>query len=225
MNFTVQQRESTGKGYNRKLRRKGLTPGIIYGKNEPLKVSMKSDATLRYIKSLKGAKKVLSIDVESPEGKSSKTVLVQDYQMATIGNKLVHVDFLEVNENSIVSAEVPIILANEEACPAVKKAGGVIQVIRRAIPVRCKVKDIPQSIEIDLIDLEFGDSIHVLDITYPDGVEPVVFGRNFTLVTVAGRAAEEIDELEEGEEGEEVEGEEVEGEGEAPPETEAESAE
>lgn len=220
MNFTVQQRENTGKGYNRKLRREGLAPGIIYGKNEPVKVSMKADTTLRFLQTLKGVKTVIDLEIESPEGKTKKMVLLQDYQMATVGQKLVHVDFLEVDENTVISADIPITLANEEACPAVKKSGGVIHVIRRAIPVRCKVKDIPEKVEIDLIDLEFGDSVHVLDVSYPDGVEPVVTGRNFTLVTVAGRAAEEVDELEEGEEIEEIEGEE-----EAPTEKEEESEE
>lgn len=209
MNFTVQQRETTGKGFNRRLRQQGLTPGVIYGKEEPLKVSMKADATLRFIRSMKGAKKVVDLEIESSEGKTSKMVLVQDYQMASLGQKLMHVDFLEVTEDSIISADVPIILKNEEDAPAIK-TGGVIQVIRRAIPVRCKVRDIPESLEIDLIDLEFGDSVHVLDIDYPEGVKPVVTGRNFTIVTVAGRIAEEVDELEEGEEGEEIEGEEAE---------------
>ncbi len=207
MNLTVQQRENTGKGFNRRLRQQGLTPGVIYGKEEPLKVSMKAETTLRFIRSMRGAKKVVDLEIEALEGKTNKMVLVQDYQMATLGNKLMHVDFLEVSQESVISADVPIILKNDEDCPALK-TGGVIQVIRRAIPVRCKVKDIPESIELDLIDLEFGDSIHVLDIDYPEGVNPVVTGRNFTIVTVAGRAAEEVDEVEEDEEGEEVEGEE-----------------
>lgn len=214
MNFTVQQRESTGKGFNRRLRQQGLIPGVIYGKEEPLKVSMRADATLRFIRSMKGAKKVVDLEIESMEGKANRMVLIQDYQVSTLGNQMMHVDFLEVTEDSIISADVPVVLKNEEDCPAVK-TGGVIQVIRRAVPVRCKVRDIPETVEIDLIDLEFGDSVHVLDIEYPEGVAPVVTGRNFTIVTVAGRIAEEVDELEEGEEGEEIEGEEGEGEAEA----------
>jgi len=205
MNFTVQQRENTGKGFNRRMRQQGLTPGVIYGKEEPLIVSMRADATMRFIRSMKGAKKVIDLEIESADGKSNRTVLIQDYQLTSVGRNLVHVDFLEVTQDSIVSADVPVVLTNEEDCPAVK-TGGVIQIIRRAIPVRCKVKDIPELVEIDLIDLEFGDSVHVLDVNYPEGVSPVVTGRNYTIVTVAGRIAEEV------EEGEEIEGEEIEGE-------------
>lgn len=210
MNLTVQHREKTGKGFNRRLRQMGATPGIVYGKEEPLNVSMTTVSTLRFIQSMKGSKKIINLEIESTEGKANKTVILQDYQLTNLGNKLVHVDFLEVAQDSVVSFEIPIKLKNEEISPALK-TGGVIQIIRRSIPVRCIVKEIPNlpdSLEIDLIDLEFGDSIHVLDIVYPEGVEPVVTGRNFTVVTVAGRSVEEVDEvaeeLEEEEEEEET---------------------
>ncbi|MBU2648410.1 50S ribosomal protein L25 [bacterium] len=199
MNYTVQHRENTGKGFNRRLRQKGVAPGVIYGKEETLNVSMRADATLRFIRSMRGATKIINLEIESTAGSTNKTVILQDFQLTNLGNRLLHVDFLEVNQESVVSVEVPIVLLNEEDCPAVK-TGGVIQIIRRAIPVRCKVKDLPsisEAIEIDVIDLEFGDSIHVLDVKYPEGVEPVTTGRNYTIVTVAGRIADEVDGIEE----------------------------
>ena len=208
MNLTVQHRENTGKGFNRRLRQMGSTPGVVYGKEEPLNVSMTTNSTIRFIRSMRGAKKIIDLEIESAEGKTNKTVILQDYQLTNLGSNLVHVDFLEVSEDSVVSFEIPIKLKNEADSPALK-TGGVIQIIRRSIPVRCVVKEIPNlpdALEIDLIELEFGDSIHVLDIAYPDGVEPVVTGRNFTVVTVAGRAAEEVDEVDE--DLEELEGEE-----------------
>lgn len=193
MSLMVQQREHTGKGFNRKLRQQGLAPGVIYGKEEPLNVSMHAETMLRFIQSMKGSKRIVDLEVKSSEGSTEKKVLVHDYQMAAVGNKLVHVDFFEVSPESLITLEVPVTLVNEEENPAVE-SGGVIQVIRRTIPVQCKVKDIPESIEIDLVDIAYGDSIHVLDIQYPDGVEPIVYGRDFTIVTVAGRIAEEVDE-------------------------------
>ncbi|NQU64011.1 MAG: 50S ribosomal protein L25 [SAR324 cluster bacterium] len=199
MNLTVQHRENTGKGFNRRLRQAGVTPGVIYGKEETLNVSMTTGPAQRFIRSMKGSKKVINLVIESTEGTANKTVILQDYQLTNLGNNLVHVDFLEVTQDSIVSFEIPIKLKNEAACPALK-TGGVIQIIRRAIPVRCIVREIPnlpESLEIDLINLEFGESIHVLDVVYPEGVEPVVTGRNFTVVTVAGRSLEEVDEGEE----------------------------
>ncbi len=201
MNFTVQFRENTGKGFNRKLRQQGFSPGIIYGIADPKPVSMRADLALRFIKSMKGATKVFKLLIEDKGKTEEKSVILQDYQLSNWGRKLIHADFLEVTDDSIVSLEVPIILINEENCPAVK-TGGVIQTIRHSVPIRCAVKNIPEFIEIDVIDLEFNDSIHVLDLDYPEGVNPIVTGRNFTIITIAGRAGEE----EEVEEGIELEG-------------------
>jgi len=190
MNFTVQQREQTGKGYNRRLRSQGFTSGVVYGGEKPLLVSMKEDTALRFIKSQKGAKKVVDLVIESSSGNQQRSVIFQDYQMTAMGNHLMHVDFLEVTSDTILSIEVPIHIINDTNCPAIKD-GGVIQVIRRSIPVKCSVKDVPEAIVVDLKDLKFGESVHVLDVPYPEGVKPVVHGRNFTLLTVAGRTADE----------------------------------
>jgi large subunit ribosomal protein L25 len=190
MNFTVQQREYTGKRYNRKLRGKGLAPGVVYGGEQPLLVSMREDYAMRFIRNLKGTKSVFELTIESQTETLNKSVILQDYQYHSWGKKLVHVDFLEVTEQTQLSIEVPIQIINEESCPAIE-TGGVIQVIRRSVPVKCMVKDVPEYVVVDVQNLEFGESIHVLDIEYPPGVKPVVLGRNFTLLTVAGRIADE----------------------------------
>ncbi len=196
MNFTVQLREKTGKGSNRRLRVEGATPGVIYGIKDPQPVSMKANKALQFIQSMKGATRVFSLTVES-EGKSEeKKVILQDYQMSNWGQKLLHADFLEVTDETQVTFEVPIVIVNEEICPAIEE-GGVLQIIRRSIPVKCAVKNIQEFIEVDVSGLLFGESIHVLDLDYKEGVEPVVFGRNFTIITVAGRIEEEEEELEE----------------------------
>jgi large subunit ribosomal protein L25 len=212
MNLTVQTRENTGKESNKKLRAQGIAPGIIYGKESQL-VSMRAIMTHRFIKSMQGAKKLFELTVEADGKSSNKTVVIQDFQTSTIGNKLLHVDFLEVDENTRLTAEIPIIVTDN--CKAVDE-GAVLQIIRRTVPVTCLASNIPESILANVEDLEFGNSIHVLDLDYPEGVKPIVKDRNFTVITVVGKMAEEIDEVEgeevlEGEEGVEgVEG--VEGE-------------
>ncbi len=199
MNFTVESREKTGKEFNRKLRQSGKAPGIIYGLNEPQPVTMQSEKALRFIMSMQGAKKVINLSIDSDGKVEEKKVLLQDYQLSNYGRKLIHADFLEVTDNTLVTLEVPINVINEETSAAVK-TGGVIQVIRRSVPIKCAVKDIPEFIEVDVEALEFGEVIHVLDLKYPEGVDPIVTGRNFTIITVAGRVADEEEELE-GEEG------------------------
>lgn len=208
MNLTVQPRETSGKGSNRKLRNQGLTPGIIYGK-ENMRVSMDQEKTLRFIKAIRGGKKVFELGVEINGNTENKKVVIQDFQMSKVGSHLLHVDFFEVSDNTTLTVEVPIKVINDTDCPAIKE-GGVIQMIRRTIPINCSALNVPEEIEIDVKDLEFSESIHVLDIEYPEGVTPIVKDRNFTLITVAGKMAEELDELE----AEEVEAVEGEGEGE-----------
>ncbi|MCP4298255.1 MAG: 50S ribosomal protein L25 [Proteobacteria bacterium] len=197
MNFTVQSRANTGKGYNRKLRAIGMTPGVIYGQGEQTLVSMRQDVATRFILSLGGVKQLIKLTVES-EGKNRDVkAIVQDYQTSNVGNKLVHMDFLEVTDETELTIDV-IIEPTGESIGV--KQGGVMQFIRRSIPVRCQAGAIPKAFDADITDLDVGDSFHVLDIKYPEGVTPVIGERNYTIITVTGRAAEEVDEIDEVEE-------------------------
>ena len=207
MNLTVQARETKGKGSNKRLRNRGQTPGIVYG-GENLRVLMNHDKAIRIVNSLRGTKKVFELEVESEGKTESKKVVIQDYQFSKVGRKLLHVDFFEVSDNTMLTTEIPILVVNEEDCPALKE-GGVMQIVRRSVPVSCKAMNVPASIEIDVENLQFGESIHVLDIEYPEGVKPIVRDRNFTLITVVGKMAEE-EEVEKEEIEEEIEGAEAE---------------
>ena len=197
MDFSVQHRESTGKGVNRRLRMQGENSGIIYGKDEPIKVQMDTNSALRLILSLHGVKKTINLTVEKESKKLKKTVIIQDYQMSSWGQKLLHVDFREVDSDTVISLKVPIISSGVSLGV---KNGGLLQFVRHAVPVKCTVKDVPENICIDISNLDIGNSIHVLDVDYPEGVKPIVTGRNFTLITCGGREQEE-EELEEEEEG------------------------
>lgn len=201
MNFTVQAREATGKGANRRLRQTGMTPGIIYGKGEPKLVQMRADYATRFIQSLKGVTRAVELTVETGGKEEKIKVVVQDHQFSNFGGKLEHVDFRQVDDNTIVKVDVPVVTTG--VCPAVK-FGGVLQTIRRRVPIKCAVKDLPEVIQADVSELEFGSSIHMEELPYPDGVVPIVKGRNPTIITVAGRRrAQEVEEGEEGAEGEE----------------------
>lgn len=183
MEFTVQHREKSGKGVNRKLRAAGLNPGIIYGMGEEVMVSMRSDYAYRLIESLHGARKPLTLNIEKGGKTEAKQVIIQDYQTSNWGERLYHIDFREVSDDTVLHFEAPIVTKGDSKGV---KLGGILQIIRHSIPVTCAVKDIPEAIEIDITEMDFGDSIHVLDFEYPQGVKPIVTGRNFTLMTVTG---------------------------------------
>ena len=195
MNFTVQNRTNAGKGHNRQLRAAGLTPGIIYGQGTQTLVSMKQDAATRFILSLDGVKQLVNLIIEDGSEQKELKVIVHEYQTSNIGNRLLHVDFLEVKDSTDLTVDVPIEAVGN---PIGVKSGGVMQFVRRSIPVRCKAGSIPTSFSADISALDVGDSFHVLDIEFPEGVTPVIKDRNFTLIAITGRAAEieEIDQVE-----------------------------
>ena len=175
-----------------------MIPGVVYGNTNRL-VAMNRTKAIQFIKSLRGVKKVFALEVESNGESESKRVVIQDYQLSKVKKQLLHVDFFEVGEHTVLTAEIPIRIMNDENCPAVKE-GGVIHVIRRTVPVSCSAANVPECILVDVKDLQFSENIHVLDLEYPEGVKPIVKDRNFTLITVAGRMAEEIEDMEAAEE-------------------------
>ncbi len=191
MNFTVQQREGSGKGANRKLRAMGLCSGVIYGKSGVTLVQMRADQGARFLDQLHGGVQHIDLAIEGGKKALSKQVIVRDFQYTKVGNRLLHVDFMEITPETKLRAEVPI---RPSDCDALKM-GAVVQVVRHSVPVTGKVKDIPDHLDVDITNLTFGESVHVLDIPYPEGVKPVVAGRNFTLLTIAGKArAAEVEE-------------------------------
>ena len=207
MSLTVESRENTGKGANRRLRETGLTPGIIYSSKGNINVQMRADYASRFLDSFHGSTK--AVEIELVEGKKTvkKNVIIKDVQYSAWGGRLIHVDFMEVTDSTVVKMDV--IVKPTEDCAAAK-LGGTLQIIRRTIPVKGAIKDLPEFLIANVADLEFGDSFHVLDFDFPKGVTPIVGGRNFTVITIAGKmkaTADSDDEAAaavEGEEGEEA---------------------
>jgi len=149
----------------------------------------------------------------SHDGKTQK-VLTKDVQFHPVTDRPVHLDFYRVTAKSIIEVEVSVNFVGEDVAPGLKE-GGTLNVVRYAIEVKCPAGSIPDNIEVDVSSMEIGDSIHISEVSLPEGVKPSITDRDFTIATVVvSRAAieEEVEELE-GEEG--VEGEEG-AEGEAP---------
>lgn len=200
--LTVFYREQTGKSANRRLRYEGFASGIIYGIGEPTKFFVNAETTKRWMQNLAG-QKLVKVHVEKNGATTqTKEALLQEYQFSNVGQRLLHIDFHEVKKDTLVRFEVPLKLVGNSK---VIKLGGIIQVIRRSIPVKFAVKDFPECIEVDVTELNFGQSIHVLDIEYPKGVVPIVTGKNFTLATAGGKLTMEEPEEETEEETEETE--------------------
>ena len=129
-------------------------------------------------------------------GDEEHRVLPKDYQLHPVRDFVEHVDFLRVSKKTIVTVEIPVNFENDEECPGLKR-GGVLNIVRHTVEVNCPADSIPDGFDIDLTPFELGDSINISSVTLPEGVEPTITDRDFTIATIAapaGLKSEEEDE-------------------------------
>ncbi len=216
----VNKRETKGKGAARELRRQGFIPAIFYGPDtEPLAISVDvSDLELVYKKSGSGQ---LLVNLDIPDLDKPKSAMVKELQTHPVSNNFLHADFYEVAMDRKIKVMVPVTTTGKSVGV---ELGGILQVVRRELEILCLPLSIPEAIEVDVTELDVGDSVHVEEIPLSDEIE-IIHDVNFTVITVVAPKVEEVpvtDEALEGEEG--VEGEEGEA-GEAGERAESEKAE
>jgi large subunit ribosomal protein L25 len=105
-------------------------------------------------------------------------------QLDPVSDRPVHADFLRVGAKTRVTVNVPVIFLNEDQSPGLKR-GGVINVVRHEIEVRCMAEEIPTSFTVDLAGLDIGDSVHISAVKLPERVTPTITGRDFTIASIA----------------------------------------
>ena len=170
--------KNTGSTYS--LLNKGMVPGIIYGKGtEPTKIAFENKVLLKLMHTGAFYSTILDLDIE---GKNEK-VLPKQLQYHPVTDKLIHFDFLRVQNDTKVTVEVPVEFLNQDTCPGLKK-GGVLNLVRREVELSCNANNIPDKLQFDLIKSEIGDSIKISNIALPDGVTPTITDRDFVVATV-----------------------------------------
>jgi large subunit ribosomal protein L25 len=180
-------RQRSGKGGARAVRREGRIPGILYGdKQAPEPISVEYRAINQQIHTGHFQSTIFVLDVE---GKKTR-VIPRAVQLDPVRDFPIHVDFLRLSKDALVTVDVPVRFLNEGASPGLKR-GGVLNVVRHDIAVRCPADASPDHFEVDLTGLEIGDSVHISAIKLPEGVRPTITDRDFTVATIVGRAAEE----------------------------------
>lgn len=178
-------RTKVGNGPARRLRREGWMPAVLYGPgNEPAKISVETHALELLLNKHKVGQVVIDLAVEGMPGR--KTAMIKELQRNCLTGGYLHADFYEVSMDRKVCIKVPV--RTTGASVGVEK-GGVLQVVHRELKVLCYPNQIPQSIVLDVTDLDIGDGIHVKDIPLEGGVE-IPADMNFTVVTVLGRKTE-----------------------------------
>ena len=169
--LNAEVRNDMGKGASRRLRRStGLIPAIIYGGDKsPLPLTLNRKDLEKALENEAFYSHVLTVNV----GKDKEKAILKDLQRHPAKNSVMHVDFMRVDDKVAIKVHVPIHFLNEDSCEGVKTQGGVIQHQTTDIEVQCLPADIPAFIEVDMLNLEVGQIVHLSDITLPAGVTSV----------------------------------------------------
>jgi len=190
MKFVAFERTKQGTGASRRLRITGRTPGIVYGgTTDPQNIELDHNALWHALKKEAFHSSILEMELN---GVSSQ-VLLRDVQMHPFKQLVLHIDFQRVDANTTLHMKVPLHFSGEENSPAVKADGCLINHVINELDIACLPANLPESIRVDLSGLKKGTSLHLNDITLPEGVKAITHGKpNPVLVSVVEPAAEEI---------------------------------
>lgn len=212
LTLPAEARERAGKGASRALRREGRVPAVIYGgKEEPAPIHVEAKELVRQLMTGHFMNSIVMVEID---GKKVRTI-PKDVAFHPVTDRPLHADFLRLAKGSKIEVAIPVVFINEEESPGLKK-GGVLNIVRHELDLVCEVDKIPSQIEIDVTGKEVGDSIHISEITLPEGSESAITDRDYTIAGLVAPSALKKAEGDAGEEGEDAEGEETaEAEGEA----------
>ena len=180
--FTAFPRTNEGRGASRRMRRAGKAPGIVYGGTaEPQPIELDHNALFHALRNEAFHASILTMKLDG----SATKVLLRDVQMHPFRNEILHVDFQRVDENRKIHMKVPLHFVNGELSPAVKLSGAIVTHVLNELDVSCLPKDLPEFIEVDLLALDVGHSIHVSSLSLPPGVSLALRGKTDPVVAAA----------------------------------------
>ena len=180
-NLKALKREKLTSGSNNKLRANGFIPAILYGGKDPnqnISVSKKELSSI--INSDTFLSKVLEIELE---GKKEK-VIPRDVSYNVISEEPIHIDFMRIVSGKKIILEIPVKFINHPDSPGLKR-GGVLNIVRRKVELKCPAESIPDEIVVDLAGTDIGTSIKISSVKLPESVMPTITDRDFVVATVA----------------------------------------
>jgi large subunit ribosomal protein L25 len=180
-NLKATKRETVTSGQLNKLRDSGFIPAILYGGKDPnAKISVEKKSIKNILNSDSFLSKVLELDVDGNKLK----VIPRDIAYNVISDEPTHIDFMRVVSGTKIVLDIPVKFINNDSCPGLK-VGGVLNIVRRKVELKCPADNIPEEIIIDLKDLEIGTSIKISFVKLPENVKPTITDRDFVIATVA----------------------------------------
>ncbi len=180
-NLKATKRENLSSGSNNKLRAKGFIPAILYGGKDPNQnISVSKKEISNIINSETFLSKVLELDLD---GKKEK-VIPRDVSYNVVSEEPIHIDFMRIISGKKLILEIPVKFINHPDSPGLKR-GGVLNIVRRKVELKCPAENIPDEIIVDLAGTEIGTSIKISSVKLPDNVIPTITDRDFVVATVA----------------------------------------
>ena len=180
-NLKAIKRENTSSGSNNKLRSEGLIPAILYGGKEANKnISIEKKDIKNLINSDTFLSKVLELDID---GKKER-VIPRDVAFNVVSEEPIHIDFMRIVSGKKIILEIPVKFINHPDSPGLKR-GGVLNIVRRKVELKCPAENIPDEIIIDLAGTDIGTSIKISSVKLPENVIPTITDRDFVIATVA----------------------------------------
>jgi large subunit ribosomal protein L25 len=190
LNATV--RKTTGNSPARELRRGGQIPAVLYGpQTEPVLLSVNIKELEQIFKKGNIGSVILNLVIQNGQ-KVTKPAMIKELQSHPVSGNFLHIDFYEIDMQRKINVMIPVVIKGHSKGV---EAGGLLQIIRREIEVFCMPGDIPEAFEIDITDLDVGDSVHVQELPIGDNVE-MPADVNFTVLTIVSPKVEEVAEEE-----------------------------
>jgi len=205
--LAAEARADVGKGASRRLRRTGRVPGIVFGGDEtPTPITLDHNELIRQLAHEGFYSHVLELKL----GKKKEKVVLKDIQWHPAKPKVLHTDFQRITATEALHMRIPIHFIGEEQAPGVRLQRGIVTHHATDLEVECLPADLPEYIEVDVSQLEIGDSIRLMELKLPPGValldllglqtmdEDEREAANQPVVSVQPPAVEEVEEVEEG---------------------------
>ena len=174
-------RSTKTKGDVKALRQKGEVPAIVYGGTEKnQKVSLSKKKVKSLIEQENFLSNIISLNINGEPIK----VLPREVGYDVLTDDPIHIDFLRITKGAKIIIEIPVKFINNEKSPGLKR-GGVLNIVRRKVELKCGAENVPNELVVDLEGLEIGTSIKISSISLPENVKPTIQGRDFVVATVA----------------------------------------
>ena len=200
----VEARNQSNTSTNRRMRKAGQVPAVVYGGNRPpVLLSINHNELIRHLENESFYSHILTLKAVDKNEK----VILRDIQRHPSKAQVLHIDFFRISEDQHIKVNVPLHFVNEDTCAGVKQQGGIISHTQTDVEVSCLPKDLPEYLDVDVADLGLGSSLHLSDLELPEGISLVALSQgeanDYALVSVIMPRVTEAEERAVAEAGEE----------------------